>query len=151
MPLLYLNCLPSFTLGALFAKYDWFAELKGKVVIENMRMNILWIALFVSLLLIRAIIPVDAVNIIFMILFVCWFSVLKKVHWFRWLMEKFGKQSTNMWLVHTFFCYYLFHDWIYSFKYPIVIYTMTILLSYLSGIIIEKLNQFLQKIVFSNI
>ena len=27
-----------------------------------------------------------------------------------------GKHSTNIWLVHTFFCYYYFHDFIYGFK-----------------------------------
>lgn len=45
-----------------------------------------------------------------------------------------------MWLVHTFFCYYLFHDWIYGSKYPIVIYAVTVLVSYFTGCLIDKIN-----------
>lgn len=83
---------------------------------------------------IGALSPISAVNILYA--FICLFAVVRISRWIIWLLEKLGKQSTNMWLVHTFFCYYLFHDWIYGLKYPIVILFVTVLLSYLSGIII---------------
>ncbi len=33
-----------------------------------------------------------------------------------------GKYSMPMWLTHSYFCFYLFHDFIYGFRYPLVIY-----------------------------
>lgn len=56
-----------------------------------------------------------------------------------------------MWLVHTFFCYYLFHDWIYGLKYPIVIFVVTVLLSYASGILIDWIAKPLQRIVINKL
>lgn len=151
MPLLYLSCLPSFALGALFAKEDWFKRLKEKIHLHNVWMNILWLLLLIFLLALRALSPISAVNIIFLILFVCWFALVRKAKWVVWILEKLGKQSTNMWLVHTFFCYYLFHDWIYGFKYPFVILAVTIVLSYCSGLIIDLIVHPLQKRVIGRI
>lgn len=151
MPLLYFNCLVSFALGALFAKEDWFQVLKEKIQIKNAWMNILWLLLLVALIALRALSPISAVNIIFMLLFIAWFALVRKSRWVVWLLEKLGKQSTNMWLVHTFFCYYLFHDWIYGFKYPIVILAVTVILSYCSGVIIDLINHPLQKAVIGKI
>lgn len=151
MPILYLSCLPSFALGAVFAKYDWFAILKNKIEIKTIGQNILWIAVLVLLLLLRALSPISAVNIICMFLFVSWFAVVRKSRWIIWLLEKLGKQSTNMWLVHTFFCYYLFHDWIYGFKYPIVILLVTVMLSFLSGVIIDMIYQPVQKVIIGKL
>ena len=45
-----------------------------------------------------------------------------------------GKLSLIIWLTHSFFCYYLFHDFIYGFKYPLLIYIVLISISYLVSI-----------------
>ena len=44
-----------------------------------------------------------------------------------------GKHSMVMWLTHSFFCYHLFHDFIYSFKYPLLIYVVLLSISYLTS------------------
>lgn len=142
----YLNCLPYFVLGAIFVKYDLFSALQRKVQITTLWKNILWICFFLFLLFCRAV-SSGIVNIIVLVLFICWFAVLKKNRIFIFILEKLGKQSTNMWLVHTFFCYYLFHDWIYGLKYPIVIFVVTVMLSYLTGILIDRIYQPLQKVI----
>ena len=143
----YLNCLPHFVLGATFAKYDLFSVLKRKIQIKTVWMNIFWITLFFFIVFLRAVSPTSIVNILVLILFICWFAVLKKNTIFIFLLERLGRQSTNIWLVHTFFCYYLFHDWIYGLRYPIVIFVTTLLLSFLSGILIDKFYQPLQKVI----
>lgn len=151
MPILYLSCLPSFIIGACFAKYDVASVLSNLIRIKSIGMNFLWILVFILLLAVRALIPISAVNIIFLVLFVCWFAILRKSRYVVWILEKLGKQSTNMWLVHTFFCYYLFHDWIYGFKYPIVIFIITVLLSFLSGVLIDQIYQPLQKMIIGKL
>ena len=45
-----------------------------------------------------------------------------------------GKQSMVMWLTHSFFCYHIFHDFIYGFRYPLVIYVVLIIISYVVSI-----------------
>ena len=151
MPILYLNCIPSFILGALFAREDWFAKLRERVQIKNTLQNTGWLLLFAGMVFLRSLSPVDAVNFGFLVFFVCWFALVRKAGWVAWLLEKLGAQSTNMWLVHTFFCYYLFHDWIYGLKYPIVIFVVTVLLSYASGILIDWIAKPLQRIVINKL
>lgn len=48
-----------------------------------------------------------------------------------------GHHSTYMWLTHTFFCYYLFHDYIYGLRYPILMYGVLILLALASSYVCQ--------------
>lgn len=43
----------------------------------------------------------------------------------------------NMWLTHTFFAYYLFPDFIYGIRYPLLIYIVLIVVSLLVACLIE--------------
>jgi len=52
-------------------------------------------------------------------------------------LEFMGKHSMNMYLVHTFVCSYFFHDFIYGFKYPILIFAVLFAISLLLSIVIE--------------
>lgn len=42
-------------------------------------------------------------------------------------------------MVHTWFCTYLFHDFFYSLKYPLLIMAMVAIVSYLSSLIINTM------------
>lgn len=48
-----------------------------------------------------------------------------------------GKHSMNIYMVHTFIFYYFFNDFIYGFKYPIIIFAVLLLLSLVLSIAIE--------------
>lgn len=62
-------------------------------------------------------------------------------------LEKFlsllGKYSTGMWLVHSYFCYYLFHDFIYGFHYPALILVVLLLLSFSTAYVVQRISAFL--------
>lgn len=47
----------------------------------------------------------------------------------------------QIWMIHTIICVYLFHDLIYGFKYPIIIYLVLLTLSFLSAYCISKLSR----------
>lgn len=51
-----------------------------------------------------------------------------------------GMYSMPMWLIHTYYSKYLFTDFIYSFKYPILIFGVEVAVSYVSGIVFLKLS-----------
>ncbi len=55
------------------------------------------------------------------------------------ILAKLGDQSMNMWMIHTWFCYYLFHGFIYSFKYPVLIFTVLTVISYASSRVIDAI------------
>lgn len=57
-----------------------------------------------------------------------------------------GKKSTYMWLTHTFFAFYYWSDFIYGFKYPILIVAILILISYLTAAILEKIEAFINQL-----
>lgn len=77
----------------------------------------------------------------FILLFVC----IKRPAWLDRCLNAFGRRSTSMWLVHTYFCYYLFQDFIYGFKYPLLIFLVLLCISYFVAVVIDRLNTFLQR------
>lgn len=138
----FLRMLCSFMWGALFVKYDIFAKIKSVV---NQNLNILWtnvlmICILVGAFFVRAIMSIHAASVLFMIVFACCFCMLKKNSLVENFLKLMGEHSTNIWLVHTFFCYYYFHDFIYGLKYPVLIYSVTLGFSFISSIILNKIH-----------
>lgn len=60
------------------------------------------------------------------------------------LLIELGHRSTSMWLIHSWFCYYLFKDFIYSFNYPIIIFTVLLSLSWITAFAFDSINRLLQ-------
>lgn len=146
MPILYLNLLFPFGIGAIFAKEDWFGKFEKQIKV--LKHENLWLILSILFLIfIRILLPVSVFNPVFAFCFLLLFASLKRPKWFNWFLSKMGEQSTNMWLIHTFFCYYLFRDFIYGFKYPIIIYVVLLTVSYLSARLIDMINKPIQRII----
>lgn len=51
------------------------------------------------------------------------------------VLEKIGSHSMNMWMIHYLLYTYLFHEIIWGFQYPIIIFVVLLLLSYMSSIL----------------
>ncbi len=64
---------------------------------------------------------------------------------------KLGDQSMNMWMIHSWFCYYLFHKFIYSFSYPLLIFVVTVIISYISSLIINKLTVPIERLLIPKV
>ena len=58
-----------------------------------------------------------------------------------------GKHSTNMWLTHSFFCYYYFKEELFSAKYSLIILGILILLSLMSSYYINYITQSISNII----
>lgn len=83
------------------------------------------------------------------VLFIMFFSLLHRFSWVDKILMELGKRSTSIWLIHTYFCYYLFQNFIYSFKYPIIIFIVLMTISWMCAIVIDKLNLIIQKALIS--
>ena len=64
---------------------------------------------------------------------------IKMPAWLKTTLARLGDQSMNMWMLHSWFCYYLFHDFIYSFEYPLVIFAVLTVISYACSLIVNKI------------
>lgn len=51
-------------------------------------------------------------------------------------LAELGKYSMPKWLTHTYFSIYLFHDFIYGFCYPLVIFVVLVIVSLMTAVAI---------------
>lgn len=139
--LLTSNLAFSFLLGMVTARHLDIANLKaffrGKAWIGYLML----LAIVVARLLGFIMHPLYATIII--IVFACMphFTITRNT------LQELGRRSTSMWFIHSWFCYYLFHDWVYSFEYPLLIFAVLVAVSYLCAIPVD----WLQKHIWSRI
>lgn len=142
-PILYGSLLFNFLVGALSCKHRWLRNLKSP---QLTRWS--WI-LLVVLCILRCCITTGAFHNLFVLAFIWLWLQTPRTPWINLILAHLGKHSMNMWFIHSFFCYYLFHDWIYGFKYPLLIYLVLVIVSYLSSLIIDLLYFPISLILFS--
>lgn len=147
----YLTLQFPFILGMLLCKYWDYSAYKKKLSFKFNKNYILIFALFI--LFIGVILLRYKYQSIFYpfytVLFIMCFSLLHRFSWVDKVLIELGKRSTSIWFIHTYFCYYLFQDFIYCFKYPIIIFVVLMTISWMCAIVIDKLNLITQKAVFS--
>lgn len=124
--MVYLQFLYPFTVGVAFCLAKWNSDLHIPT----------WVHIMVMII---AIIVVSSFSfpgnyIIYVPLMVFLFNQLSYPKWIERILIELGKKSMPMWMIHTWFCYYLFRDQVYSLKYPVVILVVLVLISYLLAI-----------------
>lgn len=136
-PILYMSLLFNFLLGAMAYKNQWLKNINNHLLTK-----VSWGLLFL-LCFLRCSLNTGAFHNLYVFIFIWIWLQLPRVALINTCLVSLGKHSMNMWLIHTFFCYYLFHDWIYSFRYPFLIYIVLIMVSYLSSMIVNYVYRFL--------
>ncbi len=63
-----------------------------------------------------------------------------KLKYLKMPLAFLGKHSMNIFMIHTFIFYYWFKSFIYWFKYPVLIFSVLLLISVLISVIIETLK-----------
>ena len=127
----YIQFLFSIVLGILLFKSKYVKE-------PLVRGTFIYVALFV-LFALRCILPTAAFDPIYSFLVILLVLRLPMPQMVKRILGYLGDYSMIVWLSHTFFCYYLFHDVIYGFKYPLVIFMVLMVISLLVGGIIRYL------------
>ena len=140
--MLYIYSYLSFIVGAMFCRHSKEAL--------NVRIgNWLPVLLFFSVMLSRSIIGKSYYAVPSTMAVVIFFTCMRRPIWCDKLLAFFGggRYSTEMWLVHAYFCYYLFHDFIYGFRYPAVIFVVTTVCSLLTAIALQKCSKGLYQVL----
>ena len=138
-----LEILPSFIIGCIFARYDIL-----KLVKEKLAGRLLWcvaaIAGMCSVFLIRAY-NWKYYDFLDAAVFIICITVLlptKPMILLGKVFEKLGEESTYMWLVHSFFCYYWLPKLTYMPKYSPLIFLWLLVLSFVSAKIIRLIRKY---------
>lgn len=147
----YLTLQFPFILGMLLSKCWNYSDFKKRL---SFKFNKNYILIFVLIILFVGIILVrykyqSIFYPFYTVLFIMFFSLLHRFSWVDKILMELGKRSTSIWLIHIYFCYYLFQNFIYSFKYPIIIFIVLMTISWMCAIVIDKLNLIIQKALIS--
>ena len=146
----YMNLLalheysPTFFAGIVFAKYDGFSLLRKEI--RNVKCtwmrNILCIGGIILIILLRTHLLGAGFDIIMVPLFMALVvELLDNMKYIRRVVGYLGKHSTNMWLVHSFYCYYYYEvvKLVYFTSNPWLVWAWLTVLSLGSSIVIDYL------------
>lgn len=140
--ILIFHILFNFSLGAMAARFCFFEKIKLRIRVSSFIICIAIIVLIAINLFFKY-------NYLYAFLFILFFNMLKLPLFFQKILRELGNNSMNMWMLHTWFCYYLFRDFIYSFSYPLLIFLVLTIISYISSMIINMLSHPLEQIFLS--
>lgn len=130
---------PSFFLGLLFCKYALFEKFQRVFPKESLR--VVACVLFTGIaFVVRSKWNITEMTILMtpllIYLFVVFFSVIGKANK---VFLFFGKHSMNMWLIHTFFCYYYFQkEMLMVSDNAVVDYVLVVAMSLVASMVVEK-------------
>lgn len=139
---LYANTLFAFLLGGIFCKLS-DRDFQERIFFRFVTSGYFVWPLILLLFIIECVIKKLAFSPVFVVLFVPLFVHAPLGRGLEKFLSLLGKYSTGMWLVHSYFCYYLFHEFIYGFRYPIVILVVLLLLSFSAAYVVQRISAFL--------
>lgn len=142
----YLTLLFPFTLGMLTARFWNCNKTKKTVQGKGFVLTTALLVLFVMIILLRYHYQ-SIIYPFYVAAFIILFTLTNRPAWLNKFLVEMGKRSTSMWLIHTYFCYYFFQDFIYSFRYPILIFAALVAISYVCAVIIDNINKHALKLL----
>ena len=108
----------------------------------------IYFIIIIALFIIKCMIKVTIADGLYTFIIIFCISHLQLHRLFHNIFYKLGRHSMPMWMTHTFFAVYLFQDFIYGFKYPLLIWLVLIALSYLVSIPILKIGNRINTLIF---
>lgn len=143
-----LNMVMPFLIGAALCKFSIVS--KAKALFEQKQF-----LLSLSLILLCAVRLSTDFDFILQLVYSTSLIILvcsaRKPEWLSNLLSFFGKHSTSMWLVHAYFIWYLFDEYPYTLKYPVLIFGVSFIESLITAIIIDwcypKISQSFHSII----
>ena len=104
--------------------------------------------IIIALFIIKSMIKVTIADGLYAFIIIFCISHLQLHRLFHNIFYKLGQYSMPMWMTHTFFAVYLFQNFIYGFKYPLLIWIVLITISYLISIPILKIGNRINTLIF---
>ena len=144
-PLLVFHLLFNFSLGATAARFNFFEKLKCKANTLSHSFLCKWGGVILLVLLSLNF----RYNFFYPFLIISCIACMNIWAPFRKALITLGNNSMNMWMIHTWFAYYLFHNFIYSFEYPLLILIVLIIVSLLSSYVINAICKPIERLILT--
>lgn len=132
-----------FFVGVVFAKYDilteWTELTKKYNIFEKILLSLSLIIFTVYLRVFIVPVALDTVLVPIFVFATMTFVNTTKI--FQKPLGILGNHSTNIWLIHSFYCYYFYPipKYIYGLKQPVLTFTALLILSFVSSLLLNKL------------
>ncbi len=127
-----------FLMGGAFAKHGWLVKIR--TITNNGIIHYVLLLVLVAIFILRTFFIKIGIFEPFIAAAFCIFVVLLPItERVRQCLILLGKQSTTMWLVHTFLVVYYFPVFFYGLEYPVLIFVAAVIASLLMSILIDKL------------
>lgn len=140
----YIILLFYFILGILLYR---IYENKHKYSFLFLKNKTLIITSLCILIIFKSLFKITIIDGIYAFCFILLLNQLSINRYVKNFLLKMGKYSMQMWMIHTFFCAYLFHKFIYGFKYPLIIFIVLIFISYVSA----RITSYISELIINNI
>ena len=132
-----------FSLGILL-----FRLLENEPTILKAVKPTIYFIIIIALFIIKSMIKVTIADGLYAFIIIFCISHLQLHRLFHNIFYKLGQYSMPMWMTHTFFAVYLFQDFIYGFKYSLLIWLVLITISYLTSIPILHIGNRINTLIF---
>lgn len=126
-----------FLFGMCIAKYSFFNKMKMKLKFNKNKYILFSFILIILIQLLINVRIIGKISELILVPILCFF-IANGISNNNKLSE-LGKYSTNMWLTHSFFIYYLFPNITFRFKYSILILLWVIIISFICSYLVSKL------------
>lgn len=135
-----------FYIGVFFAKFNIFQMIKNIFKKYRMDNRISNIAIILAIILLRKFIPGGSGRdaLLSPIFVICFTNIVYKSR-IEKVLTLLGKHSNNMWLCHTFYCYYYFQNVIFYPKFSLLIVLFLIIVSLATSYVINYIIDFILK------
>lgn len=150
---LLLVWLPCFLMGCTFAKFNLFYKIEKWIKEKRIDNILIYLLICMAIFYIRCK-NEDKMNLdyLFAPIFIIASNNIVKSLSLDKFFAFFGKHSTNMWLMHSFFCYQYFQKLVYYPRIPIIILIWLIILCITCSSIImyirKEYNNFINKLSY---
>jgi len=117
----------SFAFGAILHR---IAEKRSLTIEQKKSHQIIPFFCLIFLITIKCFIKISIFDTFYALFFILVFIQFNFNSTINKLLLKLGKYSMPMWLLHYFIYEIFFHDFIYGFKYPFIIFVVLVIISY---------------------
>lgn len=105
----------------------------------NNKIQIVAVTIVLICTIIRMLVPNQSLQPLYVFLIFILFPFFWQGERAYSILKFLGRHSLNIWLIHTWICYYLFEDFVYGLKYPLLIFAFTLGVSIVISIIVERI------------
>lgn len=107
----------------------------------------IYMLLLVCTIVVKSMFKITIADGLYAFAFIWCFIHLSLNKYIRKILYELGHRSMVMWMTHTFFSVYLFQDFIYGFKYPLLIFLMLVIITFVTAIPIMYISGKILKLI----